>query len=147
MSPRYRSHRRSVLALAPARMVECRGRKRYRKVNCHVATRRRLEQSGTKLPPSRPRGPRLAQPPCHRGAPSRNAATSVRPGAPARRRYDSRARSLNYWLPPAPKDFSFDISLHEAFQHYRGTLTVNWEFNAERIKDVEGRRTEVLRAV
>ena len=32
MSPRYRSHRRSVLALAPARMVECRGRKRYRKL-------------------------------------------------------------------------------------------------------------------
>src|SRR6516162_8747068 len=32
MSPRYRSHRPSVLALAPARMVECRGRKRYRKL-------------------------------------------------------------------------------------------------------------------
>jgi len=32
MSPRYRSHRRSALALAPARMVECRGRKRYRKL-------------------------------------------------------------------------------------------------------------------
>src|SRR6516165_11472546 len=32
MSPRYRSHRRSVLALAPTRMVECRSRKRYRKL-------------------------------------------------------------------------------------------------------------------
>src|SRR5262249_45927683 len=32
MSPRYRSHRPSVLALAPAHMVECRGRKRYRKL-------------------------------------------------------------------------------------------------------------------
>jgi|SRR6516164_137491 len=54
------------------------GAERVSEVNCHVATRRRLEQSGTKLPPSGPRGPRLAQPPCHRGAPSRHAATSVR---------------------------------------------------------------------
>src|SRR5262249_59942572 len=55
------------------------GPKEVSEVNCHVTTRRRLQQSGTKLPPSRPRGPRLAQPPCHRGAPPRNAATSVRP--------------------------------------------------------------------